>query len=71
MTDFIRAEELLPAADIDAIIRDAPPTSSAFRTSLRMSRSPNDRQWRSGSRPSTPACWRPYDQHHIPDRRAQ
>lgn len=24
MTDFIRAEELLPAADIDAIIRDAP-----------------------------------------------
>src|SRR3546814_11203504 len=24
MTDFIRAAELLPAADIDAIIRDAP-----------------------------------------------
>src|SRR3546814_20343171 len=24
MTDFIRAEELLPAADIDAIIHDAP-----------------------------------------------
>lgn len=24
MTDYIRAEELLPAADIDAIIRDAP-----------------------------------------------
>ena len=31
MTDFIRAEELLPAADIDAIIRDAPAALIRFQ----------------------------------------